>query len=107
MRPRPTAPKASEVLYAKEIYPLAYKHFEQVGKPVQRVRGEFAWDNYDAIKKKYKALTDAGGDPDQSAKEAVRSAKSYPYHAAQGLSKVTEAHDDDVQHLFYYWLDKE
>jgi hypothetical protein len=110
-RPRPTAPKASEVLYAKELYPLAYKHFEQIGKPVQRVRGEFAWDNYAAIKKKYVELLGPGANPtqavkDQAAKDAVRSAKSYPYHAAQGLSKVTEARDDELQELFYYWLDR-
>jgi hypothetical protein len=37
----------------------------------------------------------------------VRSSKSYPYHRDQHLSKVTEARDDEWQHLFYYWLDRE
>jgi len=105
--PPTTVVKKSDVLKAKELYPLAYKHFEQLGTPVQRVRGEFAWDNYDATKKKYDELVKAGGDPVESAKEAVRSSKSYEHHARQHLSKVTEARDEEWQHLFYYWLDKE
>ena len=110
MPPRPTVPKASEVLYAKELYPLAYKHFEQVGNPVQRVQGEFAWDNYDAVKKKYTELTRRGrrfGRVGQRSRALGRSRTSTMRH--EGVTKVTSARDDDLgaaSTLRSTWLDK-
>jgi hypothetical protein len=106
--PPPTEPKASEVLYAKELYPLAYKHFEQVGNPATRVTGEFAWDNYRATKDKYVELLKKNMAADAAAKEAVRASKTYPYHADQGFTQVTQAQDHPEldNPLFDYILDK-
>ncbi|MGC4092495.1 MAG: sulfite exporter TauE/SafE family protein [Polyangiaceae bacterium] len=83
--------KKSEVLSAKELYPLMYKHFEEVGKPVTRLEGLWAWSNAADAKLEYDKLIKTMSSK-EAAKRAVLKARTFiSYHEPQGFGLVIEA----------------
>ncbi|HKO48095.1 MAG TPA: hypothetical protein VJV79_10245 [Polyangiaceae bacterium] len=90
--PGVTSPKRSEIMRASELYPKMYEHFEQVGNPVDRLEGLWAWDNMRPVKVKYDELIAKGMTEDAAAKEAVLYAPSYvKYHKQMGFNYVYKA----------------
>ena len=68
----------SDVLKARELYPMMYEHFEQVGNPVRRLEGMWAWDNYDDARKVYDQLRSEDGlSSTEAAERAVLHARTY------------------------------
>jgi hypothetical protein len=84
--------KYSEHIWAKKMFPLLYKHFEEVGNPVRYVEGQFIQENYAAVKEAYERLRRAMPD-DAATKEAVKNAKTFKFHAEQGFTEVVHGQD--------------
>jgi hypothetical protein len=96
----PRARKFSDVLWAKELYPLMYDHFESVGNRVKKLKGPWAWDNYRDAKQAYDRLL-ATHTPKEAAKLAVLEARTWKkYHRDQGLTKVLWAELVEDAELF-------
>jgi hypothetical protein len=98
----------SDVLKARELYPKMYRHFEQVGNPVRRLEGMWAWDNFEDAKKVYDRLV--SGTPPLSSKEAaeqaVLHARTYvKYHRERGFTHVKYAEYDPVRQLFHFLIE--
>ena len=85
------ARKVSKHLRANELFPLAYAYFDELGTPVQKWKGIFVQENYAAARVGYDAAIRAGKSEEEACKEAIRSAKTYKYHAKEGLTKIVEA----------------
>jgi hypothetical protein len=94
-------PPASERMWAKDLFRLAHRHFAQVGNPVKRVKIRFvndnfraAWPKYEALKKAAKAEVEAGRmvsiPIERITEEAIRSTKTYRYHAELGFGRISE-----------------
>ncbi|MCU1347358.1 MAG: hypothetical protein JWO56_388, partial [Acidobacteria bacterium] len=97
--------KGSKELWAKDLYPKMYEHFKQQGVTVKSVSGAFMWDNvrdtsiplYDRRMAEATAKNpNLSGAELESTKfsaavEAVKVAKTYHYHAEEGISKVVKA----------------
>jgi hypothetical protein len=84
----------STVFWAKDLFRRMYDHFEQVGNPVKRLEGTWAWDNYAVAKAKYDELRGPPRrlSPKEAAKLAVLEAKTYvTYHRPRGFTKVVYA----------------
>lgn len=101
-------PGKSTVLIAKDLYPKMYKHFEQVGNPVTRLEGMWAWSNYNDAKVKFDELVRGGMAEDAAAKVAVTYARSYiKYHKPMGFTNVTWAQHDPGPRLFHFVIEQE
>jgi hypothetical protein len=84
--------KGSDVIKADQVYPLTYKHFEQVGNRVERLSAVWAKKNFEDAKAVYDSLLEKNVPPEAAALEAVRHARSYvKYHVKQGLTRVVQA----------------
>jgi hypothetical protein len=106
----PKERKFSEVLRASELYPRMYRYFEEVGNPVKKLRGKWAWDNYEDAKKEFDRLM---GDENnkltaaQAARRAVLHARSWiKYHQHFGFTQVTSARHDPEGEVFYFTIVK-
>ena len=101
------APKRSRVLVAKELYPRMYKYFEDVGNPVKRLVGSWAWDNYADAKAVFDELIAEGKSPVEAAKVAVLQARSFvKYHKPMGFDTVLSAEHKAEYKLFYFEIVK-
>jgi hypothetical protein len=89
--PQFASKEKSKVMKAESLYPKMYKHFEQVGNPVTTLDSSWAWTNYADAKVKFDELLAAGASEKEAAVAAVKSARSYRYHLAQGFTKVVSA----------------
>jgi hypothetical protein len=97
----PTSFKKSEVLHAEELFPKMFKHFEQVGNPVKKMRVELSWVNYQDAKPTYDALVKTRGKT-EAAKKAVTQARSFKFLAAEGFTELIEASHDPAGELFKF-----
>jgi hypothetical protein len=98
----------SDVLKAKELYPRMYRHFEQVGNPVRRLEGMWAWDNYEDARKVYDQLiTEQGLSAAEAAEIAVLHARTYvKYHRDRGFDRVTHADHDPALRVFHFVIER-
>lgn len=100
-------PGKSSVLIAKDLYPKMYKHFEQVGNPVTKLEGMWAWSNYKDAKAKFDELVAGGMGETEAAKVAVTYARTYvKYHKPMGFTKVSWAEHDPGQRLFHFVIER-
>jgi hypothetical protein len=99
----------SDVLKAKDLFPRMYEHFEQVGNPVQRLEGMWAWDNYQDAKTVFDDLvTRDGVSPGEAAKIAVLHARTYvKYHQPRGFTKVVHAEHDSRAKVFHFLIERQ
>jgi hypothetical protein len=98
----------SDALKARELYPKMYEHFEQVGNPVMRLEGMWAWDNYQDARKAYDELIAAGElSPEEAAKIAVLHARTYvKYHRERGFTRVVYAEHDPGHQVFHFLIER-
>jgi hypothetical protein len=95
--------RSSQLLIAAELYPLMYKHFSDVGNPVRKLTGSWAWVNYADVKPVYDTLLKEGLSPKDAAKKAVLHARSWiSYHQPQQFTHVLDADHDPESKLFTF-----
>jgi hypothetical protein len=100
-------PPRSPALWAKELFPRMYEHFEQVGNPVKRLDGTWAWDNYDSAKLKFDEEIGKGTPREEAEKIAVKHATTYlAYHEGRGFTKVVHAHINEEFRVFEFEIEK-
>jgi hypothetical protein len=98
--------RSAEHLIAKELYPRMYKHFSDVGNPVRKLVGSWAWVNYADAKPFYDEFIHKGLSSEDAAKQAVLHARSWSYHEAQGFTHVLSAKHDAENSLFKFEITK-
>jgi hypothetical protein len=105
--PSSTRTLRSDVLKARELYPKMYEHFEQVGNPVRRLEGMWAWDNYEDARKVYDELiSERGLSPGEAARIAVVHARTYvKYHRDRGFTRVVHAEHDRGHRVFHFLIE--
>jgi hypothetical protein len=92
--------KKSSVLSAKQLYPKMYAHFKQVGNPVVRLEGLWAWSNYKDAKAKFDQLLKDGMSEDAAAKIAVLHTRTFTeYHAKAHIGGFTKPVVLEAKHL--------
>jgi hypothetical protein len=96
--------RGSDILRAKVLYPLMYQHFADVGNPVKKLVGPWAWDNYAAVKNEFDRLRKQGMSTKEATKLSIRAGVSYRYHEAQGLTELKTMLIDTEEELIQFEL---
>lgn len=97
----------SRKIKAPVVIPKAYEYFEQVGNPVKKLKGSWAWDNYeDCTSVFYESVKTM--DKRAAAIRAVPHARTYKaFHEPRGFTKVIDASHDAPLQQFHFEIEKE